>query len=226
MATVVLQLVAEGRLSLDDPVERWLPGLIPNGRDVLLRQLLNHTAGLPEYIQLPDVLAPYRKDPRHVTPAGGSVRLAYATPAAIDTPGDRFAYSNTNYVALGLVVEAVTGAPLATPSPPASLSRSASDTPCFPRPQRFRHPSRTATPASRTWVPPHGGRQIDVTAVDPSIWAGAAGMVSNAHDVGRFLDALFSGRVLAPAQLAAVTTLTRRHRARTTARAATGSACS
>jgi Beta-lactamase len=46
VATVVLQLVGEGKLSLDDTVERWLPGLVPNGKNITVRELLNHTSGL------------------------------------------------------------------------------------------------------------------------------------------------------------------------------------
>jgi D-alanyl-D-alanine carboxypeptidase len=49
VATVVLQLVAEGRLSLSDTVQRWLPGILPYGDQVTIRQLLNHTGGVPDY---------------------------------------------------------------------------------------------------------------------------------------------------------------------------------
>ena len=47
VATVVLQLVGERRLSLSDTVERWLPGILPYGDQVTVRQLLNHTSGVP-----------------------------------------------------------------------------------------------------------------------------------------------------------------------------------
>ena len=49
VATIVLQLVAEGKLRLDDTVERWLPGLVPDGRAITIRELLDHTSGLFEY---------------------------------------------------------------------------------------------------------------------------------------------------------------------------------
>jgi D-alanyl-D-alanine carboxypeptidase len=49
VATVVLQLVAEGRLALSDTVERWLPGILPYGDQVTIRQLLSHTSGVPDY---------------------------------------------------------------------------------------------------------------------------------------------------------------------------------
>jgi D-alanyl-D-alanine carboxypeptidase len=52
-ATLVLQLVAEGELRLDDTVERWLPGLLPDGDRITIRQLLNHTSGLFNYTDSP-----------------------------------------------------------------------------------------------------------------------------------------------------------------------------
>jgi D-alanyl-D-alanine carboxypeptidase len=83
VAAVVLQLVEEGRLSLDDTIERWLPGKVDGGRLVLIRQLLNHTSGLT------------------VTPAG---RITVINP-----PGTVYGYSNTEYGLLGNIVSAVTG---------------------------------------------------------------------------------------------------------------------
>ena len=83
VATVVLQLVEEGRLSLDDTVERWLPGKVDGGGRVLIRHLLNHTSGLT------------------VTPSG---RITVINP-----PGTVYGYSNTDYGLLGNVASAVTG---------------------------------------------------------------------------------------------------------------------
>jgi D-alanyl-D-alanine carboxypeptidase len=57
-ATVVLQLVGEGRLALDDTVEQRLPGVISNGEDISVRQLLNHTSGIYDYVKDPRTLAP------------------------------------------------------------------------------------------------------------------------------------------------------------------------
>jgi D-alanyl-D-alanine carboxypeptidase len=58
-ATVVLQLVAEGKLHLTDTVEQWLPGLVPNGGKITIRELLYHTSGIPEYEADPHFLKPY-----------------------------------------------------------------------------------------------------------------------------------------------------------------------
>jgi D-alanyl-D-alanine carboxypeptidase len=93
VAAVVLQLVGEGRLSLDDSVERWLPGRVREGRRITLRQLLNHTSGLP-----PDVS--FALAPRN------------AQHPLLFQPGTAHSYSNLNYVILGLIVEKLTGKPL------------------------------------------------------------------------------------------------------------------
>ena len=56
VATLVLRLAEDGRLRLDDSVERWLPGLIPGGQEITVRQLLSHTSGLFYYVEDPRVL--------------------------------------------------------------------------------------------------------------------------------------------------------------------------
>ncbi|MFD7730356.1 serine hydrolase domain-containing protein [Kitasatospora phosalacinea] len=123
LATVVLQLAAEGQLSLDDRVERWLPGAVSgngnDGREITLRQLLQHTAGLhddyPDYTSEADFRQhrydsqpPSGPSPGHCSTHRTSPRArAGATP----TPGTCWGYSNTGYVLLGMVVERATGRP-------------------------------------------------------------------------------------------------------------------
>jgi D-alanyl-D-alanine carboxypeptidase len=90
VATVVLQLVGEGRLSLEDTVERQLPGRLLEGRRITVRQLLNHTSGLSQEssFELPP--------PKDQQPL-------------LFPPGTAYSYSNMNYVVLGLIVEKATG---------------------------------------------------------------------------------------------------------------------
>jgi D-alanyl-D-alanine carboxypeptidase len=113
-ATVVLQLVGEGKLRLDDSVEQRLPGLVPNGGKVTIRQLLNHTSGLFDYFELPKFLKPYLSGdfgyywaPRQLVRMGVSHKPLFA-------PGRGYSYSNTNYVLAQLIVERVTGQSLGT----------------------------------------------------------------------------------------------------------------
>ena len=111
VATVVLQLVGEGRLRLDDPVEKWLPGVVPDGDRITVRQLLNHTSGLYDYrLTLP--LPPSQEflDNRWRTwTAAEQIERAVAHPPTFEPPGSAFAYSNTNYLVLGQIIEKVTG---------------------------------------------------------------------------------------------------------------------
>jgi D-alanyl-D-alanine carboxypeptidase len=99
-------------LSLDDSVEHWLPGLVPDGDGITLRQLLNHTSGISDYTEDEAFLTALLSDPlREYTPRQ-LVGIATAYPPNFP-PGTSWSYSNTGYVILGLVVERVTHRPVA-----------------------------------------------------------------------------------------------------------------
>ncbi|MFD0346101.1 serine hydrolase domain-containing protein [Kitasatospora aburaviensis] len=111
-AVVALQLVGEGRIDLDATVDTYLPGLVRgdgiDGRRITVRQLLQHTSGIPDYEgRLDEAALQYQYfEPRDLL----DIALRYKADFA---PGDRFAYSNTNYVLAGLIVQKVTGRPVA-----------------------------------------------------------------------------------------------------------------
>lgn len=108
VATVVLQLVAERRLKLSDPIDAWLPGLVPNGSAITVRMLLNHTSGLFNYTNDSEVLKAFTgQDTKVWTPQ--ELIAAGVRHDPLFAPGTDYAYSNTNYVALGLVAEKATG---------------------------------------------------------------------------------------------------------------------
>jgi D-alanyl-D-alanine carboxypeptidase len=116
VAAVALGLVGEGRLGLDDPVrkhlgaEPWYAGL-PNGATLTVRSLMNHTSGLVRYEFLPEFDAAVAAAPDRVWKPEEQIRLVCGKepPFAV---GAGWEYSDTNYLALGLVVEQVAGAPL------------------------------------------------------------------------------------------------------------------
>ena len=113
VSTAVLDLVAEHRIRLKDPVRRYLPGFLNGGPRVTIRQLLNHTSGLYEFNDDPRVLAPYLKgDLAHVWTPQQLVRIAL-THDSVSAPGAEYHYSNTNYLLAGLLVQTVTGHRLA-----------------------------------------------------------------------------------------------------------------
>lgn len=195
VATVVLQLAGEGRLGLDDSVERWLPGLVPNGGNITLRELLNHSSGLFNYTDDPRILAPYLAgDFGFVWTPLQLVGVAMSHPPLFP-PGDHHSYSNTGYILLGLVVEKVTGTSLGT-----QLRRRIFDPldlqgTSFPTTQQ--RVTGSLAHGYYIGVGPNGGL-LDATEVSPS-WAWAAGaMVSTSDDLARFLRALLRGRLLPP----------------------------
>ncbi|WP_214316828.1 serine hydrolase domain-containing protein [Nonomuraea sediminis] len=217
MATLVLQLVAEGKLALTDPVAKWLPGKVPNGGAITVRMLLNHTSGLFDYTKDPAIRPSILgKDRRRWTSA--KLLAVGVRHDPLFAPGTKWSYSNTNYAAIGAVLERVTGASLA------DLVRDR-----IARPLNLEHTYFATDPTWRgshahgyerdaAHMPPavpvafrsfagtrHHGH-VDVSGNDPG-WGGAAGaMVSTARDWSRFTTALMSGKLLPAAQLAQLRT--------------------
>jgi D-alanyl-D-alanine carboxypeptidase len=199
IATVVLQLVGEGKLSLTDTVARWLPGLIPNGRHITVHELLNHTSGLYNYTDSPAFINQVAADPtRRWTPRA---LIAVATAhRPLFPPGTSWSYSNTGYIVLGLMIRKVTGTSVG-----AELRHRLFDP---------LHLRRTTYPI-RPGISGHHAHGYlifgqpglrDVTRFSPS-FAGAAGaVVSTARDVARFYHALLAGHLLHPGLLHAMET--------------------
>lgn len=218
VAATVLQLVGEGRLSLDDTVERWLPGVVAgNGNDgtkITVRHLLQHTSGLTNYpAKMPELFLEREFENIRYRTFRPEQLVALAVRSQPDfPPGERWNYSNTGYVLAGMIIERVTGhtwqhevrhrivEPLGLRD--TFLPGTA---PFVPRPhatayERFREKGLEADPNDPRW-----GRPLDVTHYNPS-WGGAAGdMISTTEDGNRFLKALIGGEVLRPAQLAEMT---------------------
>ena len=102
-AVVVMQLVEEGKLSLDDTVDTWFPEQ-PNGDSITVRMLLSHTSGLADY----PFGADFEKWAREWTPEDLIAEANKAGP--VGKPGSRIAhYSSPNYIMLGLIIEKITG---------------------------------------------------------------------------------------------------------------------
>jgi D-alanyl-D-alanine carboxypeptidase len=194
VAVVVLQLAERGRLSLDARLPDVLPasvvGRFPTAADITVRMLLNHRSGIPEW-ETAAIEEQVARHPAKVWKVSEFLDLAAAQPPLF-APGTGFFYSSTNYNLLGLIIERITGH---------SWRRAV--TRGVIRPLRL---SSTGLPAPRDrsikGQHAHGylefdGKTIDITRVDPS-FAGAAGacaLVTNVHDLARFLDALLRGRL-------------------------------
>jgi D-alanyl-D-alanine carboxypeptidase len=205
VSTVALQLAGEGRLRLDDTVEHWLPGLVPNGGAITVRQLINHTSGLYNYLDEPFYIALLR-DPLQAWSPLELVRRAVAHPPLF-APGTSWSYSNTNYVLLGLIVAAVDEAParLQMAAPALEVYRRIvgplglwhTSFPLHDPDIHGRHAHGYAIDLPPEWGLP---ALLDTTRTDPS-WAWTAGaIVSTLDDVADFHRALFTGRLLGPDQ--------------------------
>ncbi|MFD3675320.1 serine hydrolase domain-containing protein [Streptomyces sp. NPDC058613] len=201
VAVVLLQLVGEGKIGLDDWVDTHLPGLVRgegiDGRHITVRQLLQHTSGLPEYgVHISDDEIAHRYfEPRDL------VDIALKHKAEF-SPGERWSYSNTNYVLAGLIIQKVTGRPLAEEIDRRVIRRIGLRHTYFPAPGdktiREPHPKGYRVMAD--------GELRDSTEVDPSAGGAAGQMISTNSDVNRFFTALLRGDLLEDAQLAQMRT--------------------
>ncbi|NML49071.1 beta-lactamase family protein [Streptomyces sp. R302] len=211
-ATVLLQLQAEGRLDLDDPVEKWLPGVVRgnghDGRRITVRQLLNHTSGIYNVTADPvfqeKVFGPGFLEHRYDrwTPAQ---LVAVAMEHAPDfAPGTSWNYSNTNYVLAGMVIEKVTGRPygkavenrIIKPLKLRATSVPGTD-PTMPNP---------SSPAYSTLSADGNAPVHDVSELSPTLAYAAGEMISDSRDLQTFYRALFQGRLLPKAALREMTT--------------------
>lgn len=205
VATVVLQLVAEGKVRLDDDIERQLPGVVPNGAHITVRQLLNHTSGLANYT---DELLKKPDPVRAAQKATYTPRQLIALIADIPNrpaPGTTWEYSNTNYVVLGLLVEHVTGQSLGHEIDHRIL--------------RPLHLKGTTFPTSPRLAGTHlhgydwidgrgtGAAPTDLTEFSPAAYWAAGTLISTTHDLNTFYKALLDGRLLPPRLMKEMRTL-------------------
>ncbi|GGQ72973.1 serine hydrolase domain-containing protein [Couchioplanes azureus] len=192
-AVVALQLVAEGRLDLDRTVQHYRPGLLPaDYPPITVRQVLTYTSGL-NGVGVPHKTPQWFFAHRYDHWADGS-QLDLTRPPAFD-PGEHQRYGNADYWMAGLLIQQVTGN---------SWEKEIRDR--IIRPLRL-HGTTTPVDDPRITGPHAHGYEttdegwVDVTAANPSLQWSAAGIVSTAADLDRFMVALFSGKLLPPAQL-------------------------
>lgn len=114
VSVVVLQLAQEGKLKLDDAINKFLPkeilAKLPNSNQITIRQLLNHSSGLANYMT-PEFYSETRKNPTRRWTAPEAIKYAYNLPP-VGNPGEKFEYADTNYILLELIVEKVTSSTL------------------------------------------------------------------------------------------------------------------
>jgi D-alanyl-D-alanine carboxypeptidase len=198
-ATVVLQLVGEGKVKLDEPIETYLPGIVRgqagDGRKITVRQLLQHTSGLPDYVMPAmngDFVANYPSIQHTYFEPRQLVDLALTQP-----PTAGWSYSNTNYILAGLLVQRVTGRPISEEITKRVIDRAGLRDTYWPRlgEQEIhgRHPKGYFTTKT--------GDLLDVSEQEMAMSWSAGSLVSTPSDVNRLVTALLNGKLLRPQEL-------------------------
>ncbi len=214
-ATVIMQLVEDGVLTLDDPLALWLPEVaeqLPYGDQIAIRHLLTHTSGLFNVVEHESYYADIFTE-MVVDEATGNVtldcverdpndtlaRYVYGKEAQFE-PGTQWRYSNTNYTLLGMIIETAAQMPLAEAYrtniyEPLGMISTFLD--CYEAPLADVVHGYTAS----------GDTMTDVTALHESVGWSAGGLVSTAPDLIAFARGLFSGAMFDnPETVAAMTT--------------------
>ncbi|HEY5857144.1 MAG TPA: serine hydrolase domain-containing protein [Aldersonia sp.] len=211
--TVILQLAQEGKLSLDDPVSKYVDG-VPNGDQITIAQLAEMRSGLYSYTFDPGFDATLDNDPQKAWTPQELLDIAFSHPVDF-APGEQFEYSNTNTVLLGVIIEQLTGMSvaeafqerifdpvgLAQTSFPANTDSSIPD----PHPNGYSFGSNVST--IETYALPQDEQQAaldgdllpnDETNANPS-WTFTAGAgISNVGDMATYVKELVSGGMLDP----------------------------
>jgi D-alanyl-D-alanine carboxypeptidase len=189
-AAAILTLVRDGRVGLDAPISRYLPDAPIQGRAITVRQLLSHTAGIPDYAESPRIAVHTRLD----LPPDTLVALVAKTPFYFE-PGEQMRYSNTGYALLGQLIERVSGQPYAAYVEQHVLRPIGAVHAHFCDPQAMvSHPARGYT------ATPEGLRPA--AFLSPRVPYAAGGFCGTAGDVAAWnaeLHARRGGRLLTPA---------------------------
>jgi len=194
VSVVILQLVEEGRLSLDDPMTKVLPASVAdkfaNSSRITVRMLLNHTAGIPEWLGEAQI-AEIGANPTKIWKVEEYIDLAAAHEPYFE-PGEGLLYSNTDYNLLGMVINQVTGHTWREEVRERIIEELNLENTLLPEPGEIVIPDDHI----RGYIP-MGGQLIDATGIDPSM-AGAAGghaLVTTDEDLTLFVDAVLAGEL-------------------------------
>ena len=201
VAVVVMQLVQEGKVRLDEPIETYLTGVIKGeGTDasrITVRQLLQHTSGLPEYSDTYlSSRAAESENMQHYVPPRDLLDTALGKPAAFE-PGTQWKYTNTNYIVLGMLIERVSQRPVGEQIDERIVKKLGLSHTYLPgngeKKLHGPHPQGYHLSAE--------GKLEDMTDLDTSLAWAAGGMVSTPSELNTFFQAVLDGRLLTQASI-------------------------
>ncbi len=211
-AAVIMQLAQEDKLSLDDPVSKYVSG-VPNGDNIMIAELLEMRSGLYNYTDAPEFSPSLDRDPTKIWTPDELLAIAFEHPPNF-APGTAFEYNNTNYALLGLVIEKVDGRPLATalhdrlfgPLGMTNTMLPAATSNSIPKPHSNGYLYGSCSVAllgsppysPEVQVAARAGTLLpnDYTNLNHSFAAAAGGVISTASDLAVWIRALTTGRVL------------------------------
>ena len=192
IATVVLQLVGEGKLGLEDRLGDYVEG-IPNGAAITLRQMLGMRSGIFDYLGLPIISLAYTNNPTMDYTPEHALDVIRQRNQADFAPGASHRYSNSNYLLLGLILEHVTGQSLATLISDRIIAPLGLTGTSFPT------SAELPTPFAHGYDAPAATAPLrDVSAQNPAITWAAGAMVSTLLDLKIWAGALATGALLTP----------------------------
>ncbi|MFE0648630.1 serine hydrolase domain-containing protein [Streptomyces sp. NPDC059534] len=202
---VLLQLAQEGKVELDTSVNHYLPGLLPDDR-ITVRHLLTHRSGLADYTNamFADTVPGFEAVRNRVFGFQELVDLSLSEPRTTE-PGVSYKYSNANFVVVGMLIEKVTGRPVA------DAYKQRIFKPLKLRNTSYVHPdTRIKGLHVRGYLHPDAAGDPLVDSTEQTVsWAQSAGaVISDPADLNTFTSALMRGRLLSPEMLEAMTTVT------------------
>ncbi len=203
-AVVLLQLIGEGAAGLDDPVNAHLPGLLPDDR-ITIRHVLSHRSGLWDYSNdmFAQTVPGFEAVRDEVFTLQELVDLSLSQPLTVE-PGSAYAYSNANFVVAGMLIEHLSGRPLAEEYQERVID------PLGLADTGYVHPDPVLPGAhiDGHLTPDEAGAPLVDSTEQTVSWAQSAGAVySTPADLNRFFAALLDGELLAPEELDAMLTM-------------------
>jgi CubicO group peptidase (beta-lactamase class C family) len=192
-AAAILKLAADGKLAIDDPLERHLPDYPVGERRITIRHLLNHTSGIKSYTAMPAFAEIMRRD----LPLAELMAVFKDAPPDFQ-PGERFLYNNSGYILLGAVIEAASGQ-----SYEAYLKQSFFDPLGLTR-TSYLHNEPVVPKRASGYAP--GQTLVNAPPLSMTLPHAAGALGSTAEDLLAWELALRGGRAVATADYAAMTT--------------------
>jgi len=199
VSATLLRLAETGMLSLDDSLSRWLPAYPNITRSVTIRQLMNMTSGLFDYLNDSNAQGDsVESNPTRLWTPEDIIRTFVGPPHA--PPGGPYRYCNTNYVLLGMVIKSVTGKPVSSQIREHILTPLSLDHTYLEVEEPY------VEPVSHPWDSGNDFASLPVTAHFSTLWT-AGGVTSTAENMARWIKALFGGTLLTPESLHDMLTL-------------------